>query len=71
MICENCKIYSEMFGPICSVCGSEMEYAPKVEKPQIPCNLPIKILAEKKILTSIEIDKNKVRARSRFLWFFL
>lgn len=71
MICENCRIYSEMFGPICSVCGSEMEYAPKKIEPKILYSLPTKKLVEKKILTNSETKKNKARTRSRFLWFFL
>lgn len=68
MICENCRINSEIFGPICSICGSEEAYAPRTMEPKIPDSSPSEAPAEIKILTSFEIKKNKARKIARFLW---
>ena len=64
MICENCRITSEMYGPICSICGSEFENIPRRVKLKIPYSPPV----EGKILTSLEIKQNKARKIARFLW---
>jgi len=71
MICENCRIYSEMFGPICSVCGSEMEYVPKTKEPTKPYSSPTEILVEEKILTNSETNKNRAGKRVRLQWLVL
>jgi predicted amidophosphoribosyltransferase len=63
MICENCRINSETFGSICSVCGSETEYAPRTRESEIP--------VVKKIPTNSKANKNKAGTRVRFPWFFL
>lgn len=76
MICENCKIDSDMFGHICSVCGGEIESNPVTTENKIPDSSPTatpaeattESPAEKKILTSLEIKENRAKKIARILW---
>jgi len=71
MICENCRIYSEMFGPICSICGSEIESNPRTMENKIPDSSPTETLVEEKILTNFETNKNERGKRVRLQWLVL